>query len=119
MMLRYFDEPNAHQEEAVRLFALAAKRLSRRIATQLDPLPQIVDEVGSKRREERDTAKVVFQRALAIVELQFFAKGLVALQDIEHIPQHLQHGAIRLGVDRRRARIETHASHFAKQIARY
>src|SRR5271157_176586 len=59
---------------------------------------------------------MVVKGPLPVVAFNPFPKRLVALYDVEHIPQHLQHGAVRLCANRSRPRIEAHASHLAKEI---
>ena len=57
------------------------------------------------------------ERAGAIVAFELSAERLVALQDVEHVAQHLEHDAVGLGADRGRARIVAHARHLAEEVA--
>ena len=60
-----------------------------------------------ERREDRHAAQVDLERARAVVAFELRAERLVALQDVEHVAQHLQHHAIGLGAHGGRARIES------------
>ena len=70
-----------------------------------------------ERSEDRNAAQMRIERAGAIVAFQLRAERLVALQDVEHVAQHFQHHAIGLRAYGRRARVVTHAGHFAEHFA--
>ncbi len=117
MRLRHLDEPQPHQVEAVRDIALAANDVALGVAHQLHFIAQDVDEVLRQRREHGHAAQMVVERALAIVGVQLRLEGLVALDDVEHVAQHLKHHAIGSRAHRGRARIQAHAGHLAEQVA--
>ena len=88
-----------------------------RVAHQFHCVAQQVDEILRERSEHRDAAQMIFQRAFAVVGVQLRFECFVALDDVEHVAQHLEHDAIGCGADRGGARIQAHARHFAEQIA--
>src|SRR5208282_1266193 len=57
------------------------------------------------------------QGAAAIRLVELSAEILVALHHVEHVSQHFEHGAIGLGPDGGRTRVQAHARHFTEQIA--
>src|SRR3954466_3858955 len=77
-----------------------------------------LDEFIRERRENGDATQMAFKRALAIVLFQLRAEGLVLLQNVQYVAQHLEHDAVFRGTDGCRTRIETHAGHLAEQVAR-
>jgi len=99
-MLGDFDEAEAHEIKAVGRLALAADDLSRRKSQKFDPIAEMVDEVGSQRGEQRHAAQVRIERALAVVAIELLPEGFVALHNVEHVAQHLEHGAIGFGANR-------------------
>src|SRR5271155_1835348 len=118
MRLRNFHEADAHQVKAVRRFTLAANHLAGGKAQQLHPLAQTRDEFIRQLRKYRNGAQMGVQGALPVRLIQPCAESFVALHDVQHVAQHFQRRAIRFRADRRRARIQAHASHFAEQVAR-
>ena len=87
------------------------------VAHQLHALAQVVDEITSHGTKDGNAAQVGFERALTVILLQLGAEGLVLLQYVEHVAQHLQHYAIGGGARRGRAGIKTHAGHLTEQIS--
>ena len=87
-------------------------------SAQLHAISQVIDEVRREWRQHRNAAQVRFQRALPVCSVQLIAKGLVALHDVEHVAQHLEHRAVGRRAHRGRTRVKAHAGHFAEQIAR-
>src|SRR5271156_1753263 len=116
--LRNFYEADAHQVKAVRRFTLAANHLAGGEAQQLDAFSQARDEFIRQFREYRNRAQMGVQGALPVRLIQPRAESFIALHDVQHVAEHFQRRAIRFRADRRRARIQAHASHFAEQVAR-
>ena len=75
------------------------------------------NEIGRKVREHRHAAEMGFQRAAAVNLVDLRSKRFVLEHDIQDIAQHFKGRDIRFRTDRRGARIEIHAGHFAKEIA--
>ncbi len=117
-LLGNFHEPDANEVEAVGGIALAADDLPGRVADEFDTIAQVVDEVFCERREDGNAAQMRVERAGAIVAFELSAERLVALQDVEHVAQHLEHDAVGLGANRGRARVVAHARHLAEEVAR-
>ena len=61
---------------------------------------------------------MVVEGASAVICVQLRAHRFVALDDVEHVAQHFIHHAVRRRTYGGGARIQTHASHLAEQIAR-
>ena len=60
---------------------------------------------------------MAIESALAIRLIERGAEILVALHDVQHVAEHFEHRAIRLGADGGRTGIKAHAGHFAEEIA--
>ena len=112
-----FHEPDANEVEAVGGVTLAADDLPGRVANEFDAIAQVIDEVFGERREDRDAAEMRVEGAGPIVAFELSAERLVALQDVEHVAQHLEHDAVGFGANRGRARIVAHARHLAEEVA--
>ena len=94
MRLGHFHETQPDQIKTVGDVALAADHVALGVAHQLHFIAQDVDEILAQRREHRHAAQMIVERALAIVGIQLRLERLVALDDIEHVAQHLEHHAI-------------------------
>ena len=117
MLLRDLHEAQAHQVEAVGCIALLADDLSRQVADEFDALLEVGDEVRRERRQHGNALQVRIQRALLVGALQLLAEALVALHDVEHVAQHLEHGAVGFRAHSSRPRIVAHAGHLAEELA--
>ena len=115
--LRDFHKADADEIEGVGVRTFLGDHLAGSEADQFDAVLQEGDEILVERGEDRDAEQMGAQCAGAVVAVELLAEGLVLLHHVEHVAQHLEHDAVGLGADRRRARIEAHAGHFAEEIA--
>ena len=97
--LRDLYEADAHKIESVGVRALFGDHLAGSEADELDAVLEEGDEVVVERRKYGHAEQVSAESAGAVVAVELFAEGLVLLQNVEHIAQHLEHDAIGLGAD--------------------
>ena len=93
---------------------LFADHLPGRIADQLDCFAQMVQEVVGDFGENGDAPQMIAERAFTVGAVESFFERLVPLQNVEHVAIHLVHRAVGQGAHRCRARVKTHAGHFAE-----
>src|SRR4029077_10369538 len=117
-LLGDFHKTDPHKVKTVGCVTLPTDHLSRVETEQLHAIPKVIDEVFGQGGKNWDAAQMRVERPSAIIPLQLTPESLVALQDVEHVPQHFQHDAIALGSHSGRPRIVAHARHLTEQIAR-
>src|SRR5688572_369504 len=118
MHFAHLHEAEPHQVERIGRIALAHDDLAWRVANQLDARTEIVDEVGRQPGKHRNTLQMILERATPVGIVEPRTERLVLLQNIEHVPQHLERRAVGRRAHRGGARMETHARHLAEQITR-
>src|ERR1019366_5549139 len=91
-------------------------------AQQFHAVPQVIHELLELRLfrqqagEDRYASQVVLNGPFAIPFVQNSPRGFAALQDVKDVAENFQHRAVFLRAHRGRARVRTHAGHFAEDF---
>src|ERR1700690_2143823 len=117
MRLCDLHEPYAHEIKIIGGVPLPANYLPGGETDQLNVVAQAGDEFVGEPCKNGHAAQGAIEGSLAVRLVKRRAKILVALHDVEHVAQHFEHRAIRLGADSGGTRIQTHARHFAEEVS--